>query len=296
MGDNFLSRLSGNIYLSNITWLMAERVVRLLVTAIVGIYVARYLGPQRFGLLSFSQSYLAIFIILATLGLDGIVIRELVKRPTERAEVLGTAFILKALGCVLMWVILGLSLVLFHVQRQESMLVSILAIGVIFQAFSVIDFFFQARVESKYVARAQLAQLVLSSALKLYLVTVSAELIWFAVVLTLDHLFLAVGLYIVYRAKGGEVSTWRFRAYLAFSGPAGQRNAGQWRTDHVLRIFRFGADEQRSDHGEGAPERRGSGLVLCRRDDCIPVVLHSGGAGFDVQSVHHQSRPRVERG
>jgi O-antigen/teichoic acid export membrane protein len=215
MGDNFLSRLSGNIYLSNITWLMAERVVRLLVTAFVGIYVARYLGPQRFGLLSFSQSYVAIFIILATLGLDGIVIRELVNRPTERAEILGTAFILKALGCVLMWVVLGFSLMLFNVQGQESLLVSILAIGVIFQAFSVIDFFFQARVESRYVARAQLAQLVLSSTLKLYLVTVSAELVWFAVVLTLDHLFLAVGLYVVYRAKGGEVSTWHFRAPLA---------------------------------------------------------------------------------
>ncbi len=215
MNDHFLSRLSTNIYFSNMTWLISERVVRLLVMAFVGVYVARYLGPQRFGLLSFAQSFLAVFVILATLGLDGVVIRELVNCPENQSEILGSAFLLRLFASVLLWLCLGFSFFLFHIPTQESLLVAVLSAGVIFQSFSVIDFYFQSRVESKYVARAQLAQLGISSALKLFLVFTQAELIWFAVVIALDHVFLAFGFYIIYRSKGGDISAWRFQGRVA---------------------------------------------------------------------------------
>ena len=45
-----------------------------------------------------------LFTALATLGLDGIMVRELVKTPERRDELLGTAFWLKAGGAILMWI------------------------------------------------------------------------------------------------------------------------------------------------------------------------------------------------
>jgi len=83
---------------------MGHRVVRLIVALFVGVYVARYLGPERFGLLSYAGSFVGLFTALATLGLDSIMVRELVKTPERRDELLGTSFWLKAGGAIMMWI------------------------------------------------------------------------------------------------------------------------------------------------------------------------------------------------
>jgi len=91
-------------YFANTSWLMGHRALSMVVALFVGVYVARYLGPDRFGLLSYSMSFVGLFMALSTLGLDGIMVRELVKTPERRDELLGTAFWLKAGGATLMWI------------------------------------------------------------------------------------------------------------------------------------------------------------------------------------------------
>ncbi len=71
---------------------MADKVLQLVVALFVGVYVARYLGPERFGILSFAMSFVALFGAFATLGLDGIVVRNAVRDPENHDEILGTAF------------------------------------------------------------------------------------------------------------------------------------------------------------------------------------------------------------
>ena len=87
-------------YFANTSWLLGERILRMAVSLFVGIYVARYLGPENYGLLSYANSFVGIFVALATLGLDDIVVRELVKNPEQREELLGTSFLLKIVGAV----------------------------------------------------------------------------------------------------------------------------------------------------------------------------------------------------
>jgi hypothetical protein len=87
-------------YFKNTSWLFAEKILRMAVGLFVGIWVARYLGPDKFGLLSYAQSFVGLFSAIATLGLNGIVVREIVKYPEEEDGILGTAFILKMTGNV----------------------------------------------------------------------------------------------------------------------------------------------------------------------------------------------------
>jgi len=54
----FLASHSFRKYFANTSWLLGERVLRMVVSLFVGIYVARYLGPERFGLLSYALSFL----------------------------------------------------------------------------------------------------------------------------------------------------------------------------------------------------------------------------------------------
>ncbi len=198
-------------YFANTSWLMGHRVLSMVVVLFVGVYVARYLGPERFGLLSYAGSFVGLFTALSTLGLDGIMVRELVKAPERRDELLGTAFWLKAGGAVLMWMGIAAAIPFTHNDAQTNILIIIIAFGVIFQAFNVIDFNYQAEVKSKYVVYIQVLQIVVSSITKLVFVWISAPLVWFACVFLLDAVVHVVGLTAMYLKNTGKIWYWKWR-------------------------------------------------------------------------------------
>ncbi|MGC9070393.1 MAG: oligosaccharide flippase family protein, partial [Elusimicrobiales bacterium] len=88
-------------YAKNTGWLFFDQLVRMIVGFFVGVWVARYLGPEKYGIFSYALAFVAIFQGIAKLGLDGIVVRELVKYPEKRDELLGTSFWLKFIGGVI---------------------------------------------------------------------------------------------------------------------------------------------------------------------------------------------------
>ena len=197
-------------YFANTSWLMGERILRMGVSLFVGIYVARYLGPERYGLLSYANSFVGIFLALATLGLDDVVVRELVKTPEQREKILGTSFLLKLVGTLLMWVAIFAAVPFTENDLQTNILIIIIAFGAVFQAFNVIDLNFQAKVKSKHVVHAQFVQLIISSIVKIILVVNDAPLILFASVFSLDVIVLAMGLVFAYLYNGENIFSWKW--------------------------------------------------------------------------------------
>jgi O-antigen/teichoic acid export membrane protein len=173
-------------YFANTSWLLGERVLRMAVSLFVGIYVARYLGPERFGLLSYTLSFVLLFGSLASFGLDDILVRELVHRPEQRNNLLGTVFWLKVCGTAVMGTTIALVLQFKVEDQQTYWMIALITFGVLFQATNVVDFYFQSQVQSKFAVRAQAFQLLVTSIFKIYLVWNQAELIWFAFALMLQ--------------------------------------------------------------------------------------------------------------
>lgn len=199
-------------YFKNTSWLFAEKILRTIVGLAVGIWVARYLEPERYGLFSYAQSFVGLFSAVAALGLDQIVVRELVKYPERRSDLLGTAFCLKLLGALVMFVMLGVAIRITSNDRFTNILVFIIASGVIFQSFNVIDMYFQSRVMSRYVVYANIISLFASSFVKILLILMHATLVAFAWVVLLDSGILALGMtyfYIKHNPPGGKKFTVR---------------------------------------------------------------------------------------
>jgi len=180
-------------YFANTSWLFLERILRMVVGLFVGIWIARYLGPDRFGLLSYAQSFVGLFSAIATLGLNGILVRELVQYPKKENELLGSAFILKLFGAFLTLLILYIAIHFTSNDTYTNILIFIIASATIFQAFNVIDFYFQAKVMSKYVVFANSFSLLISSFIKIILILNQAPLIAFAVMIVFDSLVMAIG-------------------------------------------------------------------------------------------------------
>ena len=55
--SNLFTRPGFRKYFANTSWLLGERILRMGVSLFVSIYVARYLRPERFGLLSYEFSF-----------------------------------------------------------------------------------------------------------------------------------------------------------------------------------------------------------------------------------------------
>lgn len=204
-------------YFKNTSWLFAEKILRMVMGLFVGIWVARYLGSEKFGLLSYAQSFVALFTALATFGLDGIVVRELVKDHKKANELLGTSFVLKLLGAFLVLLILAVAINFTSNDKQTNILVFIIASGTIFQSFNVLDFYFQSKVMSKYVVYANTITLLLATTIKITLILINAELIYFAIVALLDSLVLACGLfYYFHNNMDLKISNFTFKKTLAY--------------------------------------------------------------------------------
>jgi len=202
-------------YFANTSWLMSGNLLRLIMGLLVGVVVARYLGPSEYGKLNYAMAYVAIFSAFANLGLDSIVVRELVRYPDQREEYLGTAASLRLLGTVAMVSLLLLASILMGNSGQYNALIAIIAFGYFFQISAVIDWLLQARVESKYTVKIQILSMLTTSVLQLVAVWLHASLIYFAIISTAGSAMMAIGLLWIYRERFGDLEKWKFRHEVA---------------------------------------------------------------------------------
>lgn len=210
------------LYGSNIFWLALEKLVRILVGFSIGILVARALGPKEYGLLNYSLSVVSIFAFAAGLGLDSILVRELVKNPEKRDILLGTSGLLKLLGGgVGVLVCAGLA---FFSPIEGRWLIFIIGCGQLFLGFQVLEFYFQAQVKGMYIAIVQMIAVVCCAMLRLYFVWNDYALEWFAGVEAFYSLLSGLGYWIFFRGSGLRILNLRWNlteagALLRYSWP-----------------------------------------------------------------------------
>ena len=206
-------------YFKNTSWLFGEKILRMIVGLFVGIWVARYLGPEQFGLFSYAQSFVGLFTAIATLGLDSIVVRELVNDESRRDELMGTAFWLKVAGAFAVLIVLAIAVNFTSNDNFTNTLVFIIASATIFQSFNVVDMYFQSKVMGKYIVYTNIISLLLSSIVKIIFILNDAPLIAFAWVILFDSFVLALG-YIYFYIKNRSIIAIDTQGCLRESGPS----------------------------------------------------------------------------
>ncbi len=193
----------------NTGWLFADRIIRMGVGLLVGAWIARYLGPVQFGIYNYAIAFVALFAPLATFGLDGIVVRNILREPSLKEETLGTAFVLKLSGSV---VVLFLTVsASFYLRPADSLshwLVGIIAAGVIFQSFDTIDLWFQSQTQSQYTVYAKNAAFLIISVVKVIMILTHAPLIAFAWAGLAEIIVGAFGLALSYRLNKLHLTAW----------------------------------------------------------------------------------------
>jgi PST family polysaccharide transporter len=191
-------------------WLMVDRVVRMGMGLFVGVWVARYLGPEQFGSLNFAISFVALFGSITSLGMEAIIMREILHKAEDANEILGTAVALRSgAGLLCVGIAIGAVRLIQSHDRQAILLVSILSLTLIFQAFDTIDVFFQSQVRSKISVWAKNGAFLIFAVVRVALICAKAHLWVFAAAMIGETACGAAGLFLGYEWSGYRVSSWR---------------------------------------------------------------------------------------
>jgi O-antigen/teichoic acid export membrane protein len=187
----------------NIGWLFCDQILRMGVGLIVGVWIARYLGPEQFGLFSFATAFVGLFGAIAGLGLQGIVVRDIVRDPSSKEETLGTAAVLQFIsGLIAYGLILG---IIFWLRPDDALakaLVGILGSMMLFKASEVVVYWFESQVLSKYTVWVQNASFLVFAAIKVGLILNNAPLNAFAWATMAEALMVALLLGVMLGLRG----------------------------------------------------------------------------------------------
>jgi PST family polysaccharide transporter len=200
----------------NVGWQLADRAFRLVVGLVINVWIVRYLGTSGLGLLGFTQSLVGLAAVAGELGLESIVVRDLVRRPGEAADILGTAAGLRLAGAgVALLVSLAAALVSRPGDGTVRALTLLFASVTFFQAMDVITWWFQSRASFPPFVAARGAAFVLASAAKVACLVGHARIEVLAAAIALEGWLAALGLLLAYRREGRALGRWRFQAGLA---------------------------------------------------------------------------------
>lgn len=216
-------------YLYNTGWLIIARMgslfLKMLITAVA---LPNYLGAAQNGILNYPIVLVSFFVAVAALGMDSFVTRQLLQEPARKNKILGTAFRLRLLAGLAVLPLIALTYQLIDILAAEAPAAPLEYVGIVslicvFQSVNIIDNYFQARTEGKYIMYVQIGANLVSAGLKLALIFLGASLSWFVWMLALDVLLLSAGYVLVYRRQGGRLRDWRYD-----SPTAGQLLRNSW--------------------------------------------------------------------
>lgn len=192
-----------NRIINNTKWIIGCKVAQSLIQFLVGVLTARYLGPSDYGLINYAASVVAFFVPLMELGLRHTLVQEYVSKPDKAGEIVGTSLVMNVTAAILC--IAGVSLVslVINFHNKTAILVCILySISLLFQAVDMLQYWFQAKLLSKYSSVSMLCAYVVVSAYKIVLLITQKSVFWFALSQTVEFAAIGILLLVVYHRIG----------------------------------------------------------------------------------------------
>ena len=193
-----------NKEIKNAWWLIAGRITQMIVSLFISIITARYLGPNNYGIINYGTAYVTFFMSFCTLGINSIIIKDFVDHPKEQGKTIGTTLLLRIVSSSISILMIICSVSIIDKNEPLTISVTVLcAMGLVFQVFDTINYWFQSLYLSKITSMATLLAYLITSIYKITLFLLNKDIRWFAFASSIDYIFLALFLYIVYKKYHG---------------------------------------------------------------------------------------------
>ncbi|UAL47156.1 flippase [Sutcliffiella horikoshii] len=210
------SRIKDNAILAktikNASWLVGDKVFTMAIGILVMALVARYLGPENYGIYNYALAFVTLFTALSTLGLETLSVKIIVQQEEEEGTILFTSLLLRVLGGFFLTLLT--SIVIRFVAPNETLvhlLVLVMSFTMIFKSLEVIEYWIQAYQKSKISSLIRMGAYVFSAILKVVFVVLEGSLVHLALIYMSDTLIIGIALVVAYFKHRSSKTKWKFK-------------------------------------------------------------------------------------
>lgn len=200
-----------NRVVKNASWIIGCRIAQAILAFLIGMITARQLGPSNYGLLNYANSVVAFVVPLAQLGLKNILVEEIVSHPEREGKTIGTSLVISvvsalfcSVGCIAFVSVVNAG------ERDTLVVCALYSISLIFQMTEMIQYWYQAKLLSKYTSVVSLCTYGVVSLYKIFLLVTEKNIYWFAIAYTLDFFIISFILLILYKKLGNQKISFSF--------------------------------------------------------------------------------------
>lgn len=201
----WLQYLPNSKNIQNSFWVISEQFFQILISLLVGLISARYLGPNNYGMLNYTASFTSFFNSIATLGMEGVVIKKLIEYPNEEGDYLGGCVILRFFASIISIVAIGIIIVLLNPSNSLKLLLSLIqGFQLLWRSILILDSWFQRHLISKYVSVGKVWACLSVSLYKIYLLITQKPIIWFAFSTVISEMIIALTVFWYYKQESTQ--------------------------------------------------------------------------------------------
>ena len=125
---NKVKQILHNRVFVNMQWLVIERIIQMMIALVINMITARYLGVDNYGIINYVASFVSFFTPICSLGLEGIIVRELIDHPKKQGQIIGTAMGMRMLSSILSMIAILLVLTILNPGDKVMLIVAIFRI------------------------------------------------------------------------------------------------------------------------------------------------------------------------
>lgn len=208
--------ISQNKNIFNVIWAVTSKLLSGLKLVIVGVIVARYLGPEIFGSYSYCISFVTLLSVLAEFRFHNIIIREISENKIKSEKILGSAFynclFFSSLGYVTLIILVNF----IETDDKLANLILIYGLSYFFQTLRFLRAFFIAKYKNNIILRVETLTSLLVIILGIVFGLSGSSIVFFIFLRILDIFMISALLLFFYQLEFKNLKKWQFNKEISF--------------------------------------------------------------------------------
>lgn len=186
-------------FMRNTGWLLFEQIFRMGLSLIVTSLMARYLGTQDFGLINYSIAFTMIFTTVSNLGIDSIIVNEIIKNREETGKIIGTTICLRLFSSLISIFLILIIVKYLNPDNNSLQIITLIqSISLLFVVFDSIDYWFQSNLQSKFAVISKSVAFTIVSFWRLVLIFFEKSIQYFAVATVIEAIVISLFIVVYY--------------------------------------------------------------------------------------------------
>lgn len=204
-------------HVKNLGWMFFARIGNMFIALLATSYIARNLGAQNYGQLSYAISYVSLFSFFASFGIDQVLSRDLIRFPDKRNLYMGSALVLRiTTSCIAIFITI-ISATLIPSSDASLLLILIISLSLLFNSSLLFTYEFQAIAKYKYPSILSMLIVLILNILKIGVMMHGKGIIYLALIILLEPILYTIGLIFLYNKYLGSIFKLSFDSKIAMN-------------------------------------------------------------------------------